>query len=136
MANKWKQIKEGNYKLLSGMSGESPKDFSRIRSFNDKNSAITHDGIRVERLEFLFVEGYGMVKNLPTTMHFCYEDTSGKLGRWVYMCSCGSPAGIISYNEIKTLITAEATGYIMACLSGVSNKQATGIFRHADGSTE
>ena len=134
----WKQIKEGNYKLLSGMTGDKPKDFARIRSFNDKNSAITHDGVRVERLEFLFIEGYGMVKNLPTSLHFCYEDTSKKLGRWVYMCSCGSPGGVISYNELKNIMTVDGTevGYVLACLAGVASKQNTGIFRHADGSTE
>lgn len=135
----WKEVKAGNFKLLSSMGiRETPKDFSRIRSFNGKNSAITHDGVKVERLEFLFIEGYGMVKNLPTTMHFCYEDKSKKLGRWVFMCSCGSPGGIISYNELKSIMTVDGTevGYILACLAGVASKKNTGIFRHADNSTE
>jgi hypothetical protein len=136
MAN-WNKIKEGNYKLLSSIgSTHKPADFARIRSWGDKNSAITFDGDKVERIELLFVEGYGMVKNLPTTMHFCYEDKSKKLGRWVYMCTCGSPAGVISYKEIKDFITVEAQGYILACIAGVTSKQNTGIFKHADGSSE
>jgi hypothetical protein len=137
MAKTWEEIKTGNYKLLSKFSGgNQPRDFARIRSFGDKNTAITHDGDKVTREEFIFVEGYGMVKNLPTTMHFCYEDKSGKLGRWVYMCSCGSPAGIISYKEISSFITAEAYGYVLGCLAGITSKQNIGIFKHADGSTE
>jgi len=134
---KWKEITAGNYKYI----GESNKtaqvrDFSRVRSHNDKNTAITYDGNLVERQEYIFAEGYGLVKTLPTTMHFVYEDKSGKPHRWVYMCTCGSIAGIISYNEIKEYITAEPTGYLLACVQGVASKQNTGIFRHADGSTE
>lgn len=112
------------------------KDFSRIRSFNSKNSAVTHDGIEVERQEFIFAESYGMVKCLPTVQHFVYEDKSKKIGRWLYMCSCGSLAGIIAYDELKDFITTEPTGYLLACIAGVTAKQNTGIFRHADNSTE
>lgn len=132
----WKQIKEGNFKLIPSNAPTQPRDFARIRSWGDKNKAITHDGLEVERQEQVFAEGYGMVKCLPTTMHFVYEDRSGKKGRWVYMCTCGSIAGIIAYKEIKDFITTEPTGYLLACIHGVASKQNTGIFRHADGSTE
>ncbi len=134
-----KNIAQINHSLLEGMGGQKinqPSDFARIRSFGDKNSAITHDGIKVFRREFIFVEGYGMVKTLPTTMHFVYEDTSRKRGRWVYMCTCGSICGIVSYKEVPTLISPELGEYVLACIHGLSSKQNTGIFKHADGSTE
>jgi len=134
----WKEIKSGNYQLLTNMGGnlEKPKDFARIRSWGDKGSAITHDGNRVERVEYMFVEGYGMVKCLPTTMHFIYEDKSGKRGRWAFMCTCGGIAGIVSYKELKGLISPELGEYVLACVGGLASKQNTGIFRHMDGSTE
>lgn len=134
----WKKIKDGNFRLINNMGGglTKPQDFARIRSFGDKNSAVTHDGLRVERQEYLFVEGYGMVRCLPTTLHFIYEDKSKKIGRWAFMCTCGSLGGIIAYDEIKEFITTESTGYLLACIHGVTNKQNTGIFRHADGSSE
>lgn len=134
----WKEIKAGNFRLLSGMAGDRPKDFAHIRSFGDKNSATTHDGIKVERQEFFFIEGYGLVTAVPYELHFCYEDKSGKLGRWIFMCTCGSPCGIISYNDMKTLMDVHGTedGYVMACLSHTTSKQNTGVGRHADNSSE
>jgi len=134
-----KQINQINHSLLEGIGGQlatKPSDFSRIRSWGDKNSAETHDGIKVYRQEFIFVEGYGMVKCPPTTMHFVYEDTSKKRGRWTYMCTCGSIAGIVSYKDIAGLISPELGEYVLMCIHGLSHKQHTGIFKHADGSTE
>lgn len=117
---------------------ENVKDFAVIRKWGDKDKAITADGEEVERQEYLYAEGYGLVKCIPTTMHFIFEDKSRKIGRWVFMCSCGSPAGIISYNELKSLMTVDGTerGYVLACLAGVTSKQNVGVYLHADGSTE
>ena len=130
-------IKDKNFSFLPKNSGTSKvTSFAKIRSFNSKNSAITHDGVKVYRQEFIFVEGYGMVKCPPTTMHFVYEDTSKKRGRWTYMCTCGSIAGIVSYKDIVGLISPELGEYVLMCIHGLSHKQATGIFKHADGSTE
>lgn len=133
-----KGIVQINHSLLDGVGGNitKPSDYAVIRSWGDKNSAMTHDGIKVERQEYLFVDGYGMVRSLPTTMHFIYEDKSGKRGRWTWMCTCGSIAGVVSYKELPTLISPELGEYVLACIHGLTNKQATGIFRHADGSTE
>lgn len=134
-----KQIVQINHSLLEGMGGQKvnmPSDFARIRSFGDKNSAMTHDGIKVFRQEFIFVEGYGMVRCPPTTMHFVYEDTSKKRGRWAFMCTCGSIAGIVSYKDIVGLISPELGQYVLMCIHGLTSKQHTGIFRHVDGSTE
>lgn len=142
MANKKvtnKQISQINHSLLDGMGQQvlnKPSDFAKIRNWGDKNHAITHDGIEVERREYIYVDGYGLVRTLPTMMHFIYEDTSHKRGRWVFMCTCGSISGIVSYKELKGLISPELGEYVLACIHGLSHKQSTGIFKHADGSTE
>lgn len=136
--NKWKEIRAGNFRYIPkiGNNAVPVTGFSQIRSFGDKNTATTFDGLKVERMEYIFVDGYGLVKCLPTTMHFIYEDKSKKKGRWVFMCTCGGIAGIISYKEIKEFITTEPTGYLLACVHGITSKQNTGIFRHADNSSE
>lgn len=141
MANKKvtnKRIAQINHSLLEGIGGIStkPSSFARIRNWGDKNHAVTHDGIEVERREYIYIDGYGLVRTLPTTMHFIYEDTSHKIGRWTYMCTCGSIAGIVSYKELPGLISPELGEYVLACNFGLTNKQHTGIFRHADGSSE
>jgi len=54
------------------------------------------------------------------------------------MCTCGSMSGIISYNEMKTLMTVQGTetGYVLACIAHTNSKQQTGVGRHADNSSE
>lgn len=113
--------------------------FSKIKSWGgDKNTAMTHDNIKVERQELIYAEGYGIVKPIPYELHFIYEDKSDNKGRWSFMCTCGSLAGIVSYNEMKSLMTVQGieTGYVLACIAHLSSKQNTGIGRHADNSTE
>ena len=61
-------------------------EFGTIRGWGDKNKATTHDGLTVERQEYIFVEGYGMVRAVPYELHFIWEDKSKKRGRWVFMC--------------------------------------------------
>jgi len=79
-----------------------------------------------------------MVKTIPYELHFCYEDKSKKIGRWAFMCTCGSIAGIISYKEMKSLmtVTGNENGYVLACVAHTSSKQNTGIGMHADWSHE
>lgn len=134
-----KSINQINHSLLEGMSGQlatKPSDFARIRSWGDKNSAETHDGIKVYRQEYIFVEGYGMVRCVPYELHFIFEDTSKKKGRWTYLCTCGSIAGIISYKDVKNLMSPNLGEYILACIHHTATKQNTGIGNHADGSHE
>lgn len=134
-----KQINQINYSLLGGVQGapQNPTNFSKIRSWGDKNSAVTYDGLKVERQDFLYSkEGYGMVRCCPYELHFIYEDASGKRGRWNYMCTCGSIAGIVSYKELKGLMSPTLGEYILVCIAHTASKQNTGIGKHADGSTE
>lgn len=107
--------------------------FSKIKSWGgDKNSAITHDGLKVERQELIYAEGYGMVKPIPYELHFIYEDKSQKRGRWAFMCTCGSLAGIISYKEMAKMMTVRGTetGFVLACIAHTTSKQEMGIGRN------
>jgi len=140
MKDKWKKTKLNNLQYIPQMGSQQTPvtDFARVRSWGDKNSATTHDGIKVEKQDLIYAEGYGLVKCVPYELHFIFEDKSKKKGRWAFMCTCGSIAGIISYNEVKNLMTVQGTetGYILACISHTTSKQNIGIGRHADGSTE
>lgn len=133
-----KQTNIGYLKRYGGEVAKQVTSFASIRSWGDKNKATTHDGLTVERMDHIYVEGYGLVRCIPYELHFVYEDKSKKLGRWSFMCTCGSIAGVISYNEVKTLMTVSGTepGYIMACIHHTTTKQNTGIGSHADGSHE
>lgn len=133
-----------NKKLLEQFAGqnnpmlEKVGGFAKIRSFGNKNEATTHDGIKVYRLEDVYVDGYGVVPMAQYELHFLYEDTSRKVGRWVYMCTCGSPGGIVSYNSpIKKLMSKPSdSSFIMVCLAHTSTRDNVGIGFHADGSSE
>jgi hypothetical protein len=122
-------------KKYGGAVGKQVTSFAKIRSWNSKNEATTHDGLKVERMEYIYAEGYGMVKTIPYESHFIYEDKSKKIGRWVFMCTCGSLGGIISYNEMKSLMTVQGTesGYVLACIAHTTSRQNVGIGKHSDG---
>ena len=86
-----KTVTQNGLGIIRTMYGDSPllknvTDFGTIRGWGDKNKATTHDGLTVERQEYIFVEGYGMVKCVPYELHFIWEDKSKKRGRWVFMC--------------------------------------------------
>lgn len=123
----------------AGNVGREVKGFAKIRSFNSKNSAWTHDGLKVERQEFIYAEGYGLVRCANYELHFLYEDKSKKIGRWSYLCTCGSIAGIVSYKEISGLMTPSMQNlgeYVMVCINHTATKQNTGVGVHADNSHE
>jgi predicted metal-binding protein len=121
-------------KKYGGAVGKQVTGFARIRTLNSKNNGITHDGLLVERQEYIYAEGYGMVKCIDYSSHFIFEDKSKKIGRWAFLCTCGSIAGIISYNEMKSLMTVRGTesGYVLACIAHTTSKQNVGIGKHAD----
>ncbi len=133
----------GYAKSHFGEMGKQVTGFASIRSFGDKNTAITHDGDKVERQELLYVEGYGLIPCTPYELHFVYIDPRSEntprriIGRWGLMCTCGSMAGVISYNELKTLMTVNGQrGYIIGCHAHTQAKHVTGVGKHADGSSE
>jgi hypothetical protein len=130
-------------KQQMGEVGKQVGSFAKIRSMGDKNTAITLDGDMVERSEILFIEGYGIVTCVPYELHFVYIDprsldTPRRIrGRWGIMCTCGSMAGVISYNEVKGLMTIEGLkGKAVGCLMHTQTKQDNQRGVHADGSHE
>ena len=131
-----KQTNFGYIKTYGGKVAEQVKSFAKIRSWGDKNSAITFDNVRVERQDFIFVDGYGMVNLTQYELHFLYEDKSKKIGRWSYMCTCGSIGGVVSYKELVGLVSPKLGEYVMVCIAHMASKQNSGIGNHADGSTE
>lgn len=113
-------------------------EFATIKSWGDKNSAITHDGHKVERQEYFFFPEFStkMIRATPYELHFIFEDKSKKRGRWTLMCTCGSPAGIVSYKDMNNLMSPTLGELVICCLAHNSSKMNTGIGRHADNSTE
>lgn len=113
-------------------------DFATIKSWGDKNKAITHDGVTVERQEYFFFPelSQNMIRAVPYELHFIFEDKSHKRGRWTLMCTCGSPAGVVSYRDMNKLMSPTLGELVICCLAHNASKDNTGIGRHADGSTE
>ena len=128
-------------KKMSEQTIDNPiKDiqFSVIRKWGDANNAETLDGLKVERIEYLFFDDKieaRMVKCAPYDNHFIYEDSSGKPNRWVQMCTCGSSAVCVGYKGYKRdaspTTSADSTrpGEMFVCYLHAT----TG--NHADGSS-
>ena len=108
--------------------------FSVIRVHNSANKAETLDGYTVYRNNQLFFDGK-LVFCAPYDNHFIYEDTSGKIHRWLQMCTCGSFAYCVGYKGYKRdgspTTKAESTdaGQMFVCHAHAT----TG--KHADWST-
>ena len=139
-------IEKSNFSIIKHYGGEiekQTKSFASIRSWGDKNSAMTFEGERVERMEYLYCDGYGLVRTAPYELHFVYQDPRAMdnhpqkvIGRWQFMCTCGSLAGIVSYKELVGLVSPELGEYILVCNMHMTQKQRTGVGHHADGSSE
>lgn len=136
-----KNLVQINHSLLEGLGHGSPKpsDFARIRNWGDKNFATTFDNKKVERQDYLFSLEYSqMVRCCPYELHFVYHDPmfGKKSGRWNYMCTCGSIAGIVSYKDVATLMSPKLGERILVCIAHTASKQNSGVGVHADGSHE
>lgn len=112
----------GNGKDSSGFP------FSIIRHRGDPDEATTLDGHKVHRKDKIFIPAWEeFVTCAPYDNHFIYTDPSGKVGRWSYMCSCGSPAVITGFSGYKG--DASYQGKMLVCYFHA------GRGKHADGST-
>ena len=70
----------------------------------DLKSAETADGHTVTRKDGIYVDQeYGVVKCAPYDNHFIFRDPEFEkhVGRWMLMCSCGSPAVIVGANVYR-----------------------------------
>lgn len=106
-----------------------------VRSVGDAKRATLHDGTVVERTDAIFVDGYGLVKCINSSLHFVYALPT-RIKGWRYMCTCGSIAGVVGYAAYSKLASPTDTGMILACVRMLTMKQNTGFATHADGSTE
>ena len=117
----------------------SVTSFSQVvRNVGDLDEATTLDGLPVRRVDKIDCSGYGLVPVAQYSAHFVYEDPSRKLGRWVHMCTCGSPAVIVSYNSpIKTLMSKPSdSDFVLVCLQHTTTRGNDGRGKHSDGVEE
>ncbi len=108
----------------------SPNTFSIIHHRGMQNSAVTLDGYKVERRDFVYIKNHGKVRCAPYDNHFVYLDPKpvrfGEPERWFALCTCGSPAVIIGTKAYAHLGSPE--GWMLVC------HMHTMTGRHADGS--
>jgi hypothetical protein len=99
------------------MSEEQKYSFAIIHHRGSPTKATTLDGHKVERLEEIFIPEWGaFIKCAPYLEHFIYEDPESKIriGRWVHMCTCGSPAVIVGFDAYKR-DASKGTGSFLVC---------------------
>ena len=129
-------IKKWNEEELKKNGFSAPvRPYSRVRSLGDLKKATLWDETVVERQDYLYVGGYGMVKCCPYELHFIYKVPDSHYG-WGLMCTCGSIAGVVGYKAYSKLMLPTSTGQMIVCLRHNTLKDNEGIGRHADGSTE
>lgn len=129
-------ISKWNKEVLSSMGIKADAKAPKIvRSVGDAKRATLVDGTVVEREEYLFIEGYGLVQCAPYELHFIYQLPKHMIG-YTPMCTCGSIAGVVGYAAYSKLASPTDTGMIIVCIRHATLKQNEGIGRHADNSTE
>lgn len=107
------------------MDKQSPtyNRFAIIHHRNSPNSAVTLDGKEVRREDKLWYsetddKGYILtgryIMCAPYDDHFIYADPMFHqiIGRWKYMCTCGSPAVIVGYDVYKDMASYATEGSI------------------------
>ena len=100
-----------------------------IKHWNDPNNAITLRGVPVRREKEIFLRSHqATLPVLPTSMHFCFVDTTVPRGTTLF-CTCGSPAIVVGYEAYKRYQSYMGSE-VIACHSFVQY----GI--HNDGSHE
>jgi len=109
--------------------------FAIIKQFGSPDEATTLDGHKVTRQEELFIHEYGtFVKCAQYDDHFIYEDPefSKKVGRWLHMCTCGSPGIIVGYNAYKK-DASKYSGGLLVCKAYTDSSITQGYGVHQTG---
>jgi len=76
------------------MGNRVTETFNIVRYLGEPQQTRTAQGKAIQRQESLFVLEWGaMVRCTPYDDHFIYEDDA--VGQSAYMCTCGSPAGVV-----------------------------------------
>ena len=119
------------------MSDLTKFSFSIIKHRGDLNHAETAEGYKVHRKDRIYFRDHGWIKCAPYDNHFIYDDpfSYNKVGRWSPMCTCGSPAGIVGYNDYihnaspTSKFDSTIPGELIICLHHAQ------YGKHADGSS-
>jgi hypothetical protein len=107
-----------------------------VRSIGDVQELTLWDGVtKVHRQDYIFVEGYGLVKCCPYELYFIFQ-TPDKMKGWSLYCGCGSIAGVVGMRAYSKLAFPTDTGHMIVCIRHQATKNNVGIGSHADGSTE
>jgi hypothetical protein len=130
-------IKQWNDNVLrrQGVNSKSAYPKAVVRVVGDAKKATLIDGTIVERVEHIYVAGYGLIKCCPYELHFIYE-LPKHLPGWGLMCTCGSIAGVVGYGAYSRLLSPTASGHIIVCVRHTTVKNNDGFGEHADGSHE
>lgn len=118
-----------------GINQYAQPAYKVVRNVGDLQKAQLWDGTFVERQEYLYVEGSGLVKCAPYELHFIYETPKTMKG-WGLYCTCGSIAGVVGMNAYSKLASPTDTGKMIVCIRHTTLKNNIGLGQHADGSTE
>lgn len=101
--------------------------FNIIHHRGQPNEAILEDGTKINRMESVFILEYGLVKTMPSDIHFCFLfPQNNPRYRWFAGCTCGAPAVIVGSNPYSHYGSPE--GSMLICY----NLLTFGM--HADGS--
>lgn len=106
-----------------------------VRNIGDAQHATLPDETTVERQEYLFVDGYGLVKCAPYELHFIYA-LPPRFKGWGLYCTCGSIAGVVGFGAYSKLASPTSSGQMIVCLHHTSTKNNDTWGEHADGSHE
>ena|SRR3972149_1145334 len=135
MANKLDKNKWNNDTLKSMGINQKAVPPSVVKSVGDLQKATLWDGTIVERSEYLFVDGHGLVKCCPYELHFLYCAPKEHKG-YGLMCTCGSIGGVVGLSAYSKLASPTSTGKLIVCIRHTATKNNVGLGTHADGSTE
>ena len=108
---------------------EEKYSFSIIHHRGSVNEATTLDGHKVTRQEEIFIPAWGIfTKCAPYDDHFVYEDpeSKNKIGRWVHMCTCGSPAVIVGFTGYSRDASKGSGGMLVCKLHADTGFHQTG----------
>lgn len=132
-----KDVDKWNQDVLSAKGIKAPTRRSQVvRSLGDLKKATTWDGIKIERTDYIYTEGDGLVPCAPYELHFVYEISDKTKKGWGLYCTCGSIAGVVGLNAYSKLASPSSTGKMIVCIHHTSTKNNVGIGEHADGSRE
>ena len=112
--------------------------FSIIHHRGSPTEATTLDGHRVERMEKIFIEPWGVFVNCaPYDDHFIYEDPESDniVGRWKHMCTCGSAAIIVGYKAYEQ-DSSKYSGGLLVCKHFTDTSIDTGYGVHQTGGSK